>query len=326
MAISKNYTTVDLFKFIASIMVVAIHTQPYISNALADYWITSACRIAVPFFFVVGSYFYFSSNKPIWNYIKRLWVLYLVWFVIELPSIYERFFIGTPFFKGMIYFIRGLLLNNTFYASWYITASWQALLITYLLAKRSTVLLYIIGILCAFLSVSNAMYAHFFDNDIWNSFTHYTNMCFASNSFIAAIPFCIIGRFIAIHREKILTHKRAFAFCLGAFIILGCIEVFYCKPYYEITDSFWLLYPIALTLVVLLISYNIPINEEASRILRKMSILVYLSHCIVIRLIKGLFDIDSGLTLFLSTALITIVISYLIVLLSKRIRILKYLY
>ena len=150
MAISKNYTTVDLFKFIASIMVVAIHTQPYISNALADYWITSACRIAVPFFFVVGSYFYFSSNKPIWNYIKRLWVLYLVWFVIELPFIYERFFIGTPFFKGMIYFIRGLLLNNTFYASWYITASWQALLITYLLAKRSTVLLYIIGIYALF--------------------------------------------------------------------------------------------------------------------------------------------------------------------------------
>ena len=246
--------------------------------------------------------------------------------LIELPFIYERFFIGTSFYQGMIYFTRGLLLNNTFYASWYITASWQAILITYLLAKRSTVLLYLIGFLCAVLSVSNAMYAHFFDNDNWNSFTHFTNMCFASNSFIAAIPYCIIGRYIAIHREKILSHKMALTISFGAFVVLGCIEVFYCKPYYEITDSFWLLYPIAFTLVALLISYNIPINEEASRILRKMSILVYLSHCIVIRLIKGLFDIGAGLTLFLSTALIAIVISYLTVLLSKRTRILKYLY
>lgn len=307
-------------------MVVAIHSQPFIYSFNMDYWITSICRIGVPFFFVVGSYFFFKSNKPIWSYIKRLWILYLVWFIIELPIIYERFFIGYPFYKGFAFFVRGLLVNNTFYASWYITASWQATLIIYLLARRSKVLLFIIGILCAFLSVSNAMYAHLFDNIIWNRLISITSMCFASNSFITAIPFCIIGRHIALNEDRIMKQLSWVKLAFIPVIVLAAIEVYSCKQYFAITDAFWSLYPISFILIILLISYSVPISDEMSRAFRSMSILIYLTHGIVMRLIKGVTDINQGMTLFLTTTLICIVISIIIYKFSSKIHFLKYLY
>ncbi len=97
MSQSKNLASVDLFKLIAAIMVVAMHSHAFIQNANLDYWLTCLCRIGVPFFFVVGSYFYFKSNKPISKYIKRLLILYIAWFIIEIPLIYEQFFVGVSF-------------------------------------------------------------------------------------------------------------------------------------------------------------------------------------------------------------------------------------
>jgi len=326
MSITKDLTSVDLFKFIASIMVVAIHTNPFISNIEADYWFTSVCRIGVPFFFVVGSYFFFRSNKPIWSYVNRLLLLYLVWFVIEIPFIYERFFIGYSFEEGIRNFIKGLLINNTFYASWYITASWQATLLVYLISRRSQALLYIVGALCAFTSVSNALYADLFDHPAWGSFTQLTSMCFASNSFIAAIPYCIIGRYIALNEDKLIKRRSGLKYLIIIFLSLGFIELLIGKQYYLMTDSFWSLYPISFVLVVLLISSSISINGDTSRLLRKMSILIYLIHCIVIRIMRSFADIQEGIILFIVTVLITISISYIIVKLSTKMKLLKYLY
>ncbi len=322
----KDLTSVDAFKFIAAIMVVALHTRPLFFNNDADFWLTAVCRIAVPFFFIVGSYFYFKSNKPIISYIKRLLILYFVWFVIEIPFIYERFFVGYEFNEGIVLFVKGLLIHNTFYASWYITASWQATLIVYLLSKRSELLLYVLGVFCAFLSVSNALYNNFFDNIAWNSFTFLTSICCASNSFIAAIPYCIIGRYIALNHKKLTKSKNVLIYAFLAFIIMGFIEVLIGKRYYEITDSFWSLYPISFVLVILLVSYNISINSNTSRILRKMSILIYLTHGIVMRTLRGICDIDNGLGMFLITILFSTIISYTIVKLSTQIRFLKYMY
>lgn len=326
MAHSKNLTSVDLFKFIASLMVVAIHAHPFMSNADVDYWFTSICRVAVPFFFVIGSYFYFKSKKPISSYIKRLLLLYLVWFIIEIPFIYERFFLNTSFFKGLAYFTRGLLINNTFYASWYITASWQATLIIYLLAKRSNILLYTVAFFCAFLSVSNASYAHLFDNSVWNIFTKITSICFASNSFIAAIPFCVIGRYIAINEDVLLKKVSYLRYVLLGFIVFGIYEIFVCRQYYLMTDSFWSLYPIIFLIVILLISYSLPINKNVSQFLRKMSIIIYLSHGIVMRLLRLWCNMEEGVSMFFLTALFSVLISYLIVKLSSKFQFLKYLY
>ena len=48
--IKSNYNSIDVFKFLAAIMVVAIHTNPFYHYPILNFIITSLCRIAVPFF------------------------------------------------------------------------------------------------------------------------------------------------------------------------------------------------------------------------------------------------------------------------------------
>jgi len=72
--------------------------------------------------------------------------LYLVWFIIEIPFIYLRFFHHQELLHATRDFIVGLLFHNTFFAFWFITASCQAMLIVWLLAKRSNMVLYLTGL------------------------------------------------------------------------------------------------------------------------------------------------------------------------------------
>lgn len=143
----KVYTSVDLFKFFAATLVVCIHTRPFYNYPVIDFlWTDVLCQIAVPFFFCFSSYIFFKGRKSIKTYIKRMLSLYLVWFIIEIPFIYLRFFHHQPILPAFRNFFFGLLFHNTFFASWFITASWQAMLIVFLLAKRSKIVLYSSGV------------------------------------------------------------------------------------------------------------------------------------------------------------------------------------
>lgn len=42
---SNNYDAVDAFKFIAAVMVVAIHTSPFIEYGYWNYYVTCFCRM-----------------------------------------------------------------------------------------------------------------------------------------------------------------------------------------------------------------------------------------------------------------------------------------
>ena len=55
----KSYDSFDLFKFIAAIMVVSVHTR-FLGDSnfhLLHPW----CRIAIPVFFMVSSFLFFSK-------------------------------------------------------------------------------------------------------------------------------------------------------------------------------------------------------------------------------------------------------------------------
>jgi serine/alanine racemase len=134
----KVYNSIDLFKFIAAILVVAIHTHPFAETGV-DYYFTCFCRLAVPFFFVATSFFFFHRPEPnIKAYTKRLGTLYLLWFILELPFVYEKFFVTFDHSLPLqiLNFIRCLIFSNTWWVSWYIMACIIAVNIVYYMDKR----------------------------------------------------------------------------------------------------------------------------------------------------------------------------------------------
>ena len=135
----KVYTSIDLFKFLAAILVVAIHAMPFASNDDLNYYFTCFCRIAVPYFFIATSFFFFSKEQPdIKKYTKRLVLLYVAWFVIELPFVYKRFFVDYDYSlpSQLFNFFRCLVFSNTWFASWFIMASILSVNIIYYLSRR----------------------------------------------------------------------------------------------------------------------------------------------------------------------------------------------
>lgn len=62
---NKSYIGIDLFRVIAAILIIAIHTSPFGSyNTWADFVLTRViARVAVPFFFMTSGFFLISRYQ-----------------------------------------------------------------------------------------------------------------------------------------------------------------------------------------------------------------------------------------------------------------------
>ena len=126
----KRYNAIDLTKFIMAIFVIAVHTHPLIgvNNTTVSKIYISIVYIAVPFFFIVSSYFLFikvnefnenKSKEIIISYIKKMVKLYIIWNIIFLPmAIYEYNKEGYSLIKSVMFYIRGFFLVGEHYYSW----------------------------------------------------------------------------------------------------------------------------------------------------------------------------------------------------------------
>ncbi len=84
---NKQNNGINLFKFLCAILVVGIHTEPFGNLGILDSLFGIITRIAVPYFFVCSSYFYFLKGDTIQklkHYIKRIFTLYLLWSIVYL--------------------------------------------------------------------------------------------------------------------------------------------------------------------------------------------------------------------------------------------------
>ena len=62
----KSYNSIDLVKFICSLLIIVIHSQPLLEFSDAANYIfnSSVCRLAVPFFFMSTGFLVFRKIDP----------------------------------------------------------------------------------------------------------------------------------------------------------------------------------------------------------------------------------------------------------------------
>lgn len=127
---ARRLDSVDLLKFVLSVMVVAIHINPFGAYSV---YVRPLLRTAVPLFFLVSSYFFFrrfsqlqSADKRIERlekYVKRNLALYAFWFIVLLaPTADLRGYLGHGLLNGLYSLFHGFLFGSTFRASWFIMA------------------------------------------------------------------------------------------------------------------------------------------------------------------------------------------------------------
>lgn len=276
----ESFDAIDIAKFIASILIFSMHC-----NLFGEYsiFLEICARWGVPFFFICSGYFLFSksvdgniSKETLVRYIHRLGMLYLVWFVINIPNVFFKhlYLKDLSGIRTWLLFLKNSILSSTFTASWFLGSSIFSAWIIYILGKKlKTTVITAVTFLLYCVCVSASVYRGVLPSETYQvlKFLH-----FPLNIFNGCIYFAV-SKYIYENREsvfKVCTKKRA---CL-------CFIVFYCtyiielclSKYYNVfgsTDVAFSTIGIALPLFLLCLKSNIRIKNGI--LLRKLSTIIF---------------------------------------------------
>lgn len=176
----KIYKGIDVFKLLAAVGVVAIHSNLMFFKTLG--------RMGVPFFVIISSFFFFrkyvdldsqNQKQRLIIFEKRILYLFLCWEVFYIPLALKNLVnfvqdkgLSLRTFASYIYHFLFTAADavNGWGPSWYLIAMMIGLVIFILLLKIFKSNLWVIGIICILVEIyyilanEFAMYTHF--NDI----------------------------------------------------------------------------------------------------------------------------------------------------------------
>lgn len=335
---TRQYAAIDIAKYIGAMLVVAIHTFPFIdiSESFNLFFISTICRLAVPFFFVCSAFFLFSkmqarpkrSQSILMLYLRRLLILYLVWTVIYLPYTIWNYTQAGFSFLSLLGWIRDFFLNGSYYHLWFLPALMLGTLIFRWLSSRESLPkallislgLYLIGWL---INVFAPLWQSLAGFSMVYGFFEKT-LVTARDGIFFAPAFVAIGALCArTKRQNLKTSAIGF----GVSFLCLILEVTLYAKLNMLTDlscMFLSLIPCEYFLLQMLLQTQISWKESYTA-LREDSTLIYVSHVLFARILLMWLP-NAHLVVYLLTLFCAQMLSYAIVKESKRLPWLKYLY
>ena len=332
----EKYNSLDLFKFVMALCVVAIHTNPMAdcTSTLAVLVYDTVLNCAVPFFFLVSGYL--LASKMTWpydqddslalihEYIISMLKLYLFWSLIYLPLRLKDYVnAGCSLADGIIHYFLNLVFVGGYFSTeflWYLLSSIYGMLMVALCLKRR---ISPYGIVCIGFLV---MLAGMGINHVvgFESFCGLDHLA-PQLSALLLKGLEILRRLVTltIKDGRILTG----AFYLPCGMLLACKRipskvnaVVFCLVFFAccLTDSFTLrrllLIAVSVTLFQIVLSIKLS-DHPVYPFLRRMSRMIYFLHVLVLMVLRDIGWLDSGLGLkcFSMTAAFTIAVSFFFV-------------
>lgn len=339
----KNFESIDIMKFLCAILVVAIHISPLGSNdstiaKLFNYGIQHyLARIAVPFFFMCTGFLVFRKTELESfsitvgiQYAKKTYKLYLLWTLIYSPFIIKGIMShNRGVIYGLIGFIRNFLFVGSYTHLWYLNASaFAVLLISILLYKRIRIswivggglVLYLIGLLPqSYFGLFENFKAYPF---IWNSAKLFEKIIVTTrNGLFEACLFVGLGMLLAYKPIQLSAKVSSIGFCCSMlFMLFEVAMLTYCK-WIRGYDMYLFLVPSSFFLFYFVSHIEVK-NHRIYRFLRLSSSLIYFTHLWINSLVGKAYTwggIDASRTglQFITSLVLSILVSYLIITLSK---------
>lgn len=299
---NKNYTGIDYFRFIAALLIVAIHTSPLASfSETGDFILTRIiARVAVPFFLMTSGFFLISrytyNTEKLGAFVKKTALIYGAAILIYIPiNIYNGYFKMDNLLPNII---KDIVFDGTLYHLWYLPASIIGAVIAWYLVKKLDYpkalivasVLYLIGLfgdsyygITEKISCLNSLYDYIFQ------VTDHTR-----NGIFFAPIFFIIGGLIADNRPQITFGKNIWGFAVSFALMFG--EAFALHHFdLQRHDSMYVF-----LLPCMYFLFNVILHFKGKRLvtLRTTSLIIYIIHpmmIVVIRLFSKLFHLQSML-------------------------------
>lgn len=322
--------SIDIFRYFCAMLIVAIHTHPGIEfgGEVGFFTYKVFTRIAVPFFFAVSGYYFVGSlqdnKKVLWKTVKKLLIVYAVWSVIyivyDLIQLISKAQPITPYLKQLAV---DIFTKGTYYQMWFIPSLIIAILVTYLFHKLK--LLKFLAIISVFLVLLGAYCTLYFHSALSTpiikdllKLEHYVTI---RRTVFTAIPFFSSGYFLQrfsgklsriSNKKLIITVSIIFTLFLAEIIVGKVLKIISSA----IITTF--LYPLVLSIILLLLKNPMPNKSKTSEICRKLSNFTYYSHPLFIFLITNLKRVITGtemigIPMFVSTVFVTALVGLLLI-------------
>ncbi len=260
-------SSLDLLKFLLSILIVTIHFRPDGYGLLFGYLPAELARCAVPAFFIISGYFMTVDSEKSNRWILKISQLYILW-----SAIYFCYFYFVKNSPLDAYFVLSSIVNGWAHL-WY----FPALIFSYVIAKslhgkKSFVLLIITTSLL-----------------IIDVYIQYTKTQFVTvngyrNFIFVGLPFVLTGILIKRHYNQ-LPRISYMSLSILTLIALSVIEYYYNYINgleYEVP---FISIPLSIAIVALFSKINIK-SSILTSFLGSASVAIYLIHPMTIDIIK----------------------------------------
>lgn len=316
----KKQITLDKFKILCAILIIAIHTYPLLSvNENLDFIFTHVfCRIGVPFFLMVTGFFVLpkalENRENLIKYTVKIVKIYAICILLYLPiNIYAGKFNGI----GILRLLRELLITGTFYHLWYFPALILGIWITYFLVKHLKItialsiciLLYIIGLL------GDSYYGLVEDVDVFRSFynTIFNIFKYTRNGLFYVPIFLILGykmKYLKLNLTKNINIVLSFM----SLILMICEGTILYHFSLRKWDS---MYIMLIPTMIFIFNFIMQYNNENNKKLRNVSTTIYIMHPIFIIVVRGIAKvikleqimINNSIVHYLLVVIITVLFS-----------------
>lgn len=327
-----KFNNLDLFKFLMSICVVAIHTRPLVdvNNPALVGFFSAIINSAVPFFFLSSGYLLSNKFKSLDDYDNNIIIvrkylfkiikLYLFWSVVYLPlAVIKYIKDGNTFIYSFISYFRALFFVGEHYNSWmlwYLLSTIYALLFFLILYKKRVSLYIITAIGFIFTLVGI-----FFDYiDSLPSLPQYLEILHKLFLFTFSQGKILRGLFL-IPCGILLRHKKIpLPINIVIFIVFFTIQCFTTNHELEV----FLLTVNSVGLFGMIERIKLP-NSKIFPILRNMSTSIYFIHMYVFVIFTKIAYNEErfGILTFAVTSAICVVIAFIWVIIKPKIKILN---
>lgn len=143
----KQFGALDLAKFVAAILIIVLHTNPFGSySGVISYGLRSIVTVvAVPFFFITSGYLFFSKIETLkgkekdqyfLKYIKRLVIMYLIWSAIYFVFVLINWIRFGATYIDVLQYVKRFFFEGSYSTIWFLPALISSITITYLLRKK----------------------------------------------------------------------------------------------------------------------------------------------------------------------------------------------
>ncbi len=288
----KRNTTIDFFKYIASLLVVGIHTALFsdVNDTVYFVVVQIVCRMAVPFFAICTGYFLArklkkgellrdeNSKRIFYNQWKKLIALYIVWTIVYLfYSIPGWINIGWFSWHAFLDYGIASIFVGSHYHLWYLLSAIYALPVLYFLVRFVSLKYFmpIAGLLWCFKALMYG-YRTWVPPQVAEMFTLMDKVSGIRDAVFCIVPLMLAGVSIGINKSKTRRHDLA-GFCIS--FVLLMIEAFSLR-YGNRTDVSFIVFtlPSAYFLFRLILVSHIRLNSHVCKICGAVSLFVYCIH------------------------------------------------